>query len=428
MKKIITLIVIGLSVILPLHSYANIAEGISGSCKWVIDDKGVLTISPSEGEVGKLEKWENWRSGVSPWHKYGNKIIHVKFEKKIYAETCYAMFMDCELLESVDFGQFNIDASGNMEYMFSGCKSLKEIDMSTLNTDNVEFMNNMFANCTSIKSIDLSTFDTFKVKTMGMMFYNCTSLEFVDVSRFSTTWLDEAQYMFFNCIKLKNINLHFWNTSGIMNMTSMFENCVDLQNIDLKCLDTYSLGTMKNAFRNCHSLESLNLTAVRGDRDTDFEGLFTGCESLKNFYAFNDDPFTWTIQENMFKTIKEPEKIILYVPRASVDLYKSAPGWDIFDVRAMEDEPNETTGEGDNKSSVNPDDKSADNTNGNASESTDDNTSVNTDNQTSEAPVTGIGGIVATSKSSVVYSIGGSLISAPRNGVNIINGKKYLVK
>ena len=428
MKKIITLVFIGLSIILPLHSYANIAEGTSGSCKWVIDDEGVLTISPSQGEIGRLEKWEDWRSGVCPWYKYHGSITHVKFEKKIYTETCYAMFKDCELLETVDFGQFNIDASGNMEYMFSGCKSLKEIDMSTLNTDNVVYMNNMFANCTSIKSIDLSTFDTYKVKTMGMMFYNCISLEFVDVSRFFTTWLVEAQYMFFNCKKLKNIDLRFWDTSEIMDMTSMFDSCVNLQKVDLRCLDTYRLGYMKNAFRNCHSLESLNLTAVRGDRDTDFEGLFTGCESLKKFYAFNDDPFTWTIQEKMFNTIKEPEKIILYVPRASVELYKSAPGWKIFDVRAMEDEPKEATGEGGNKSSENPDEKSSDNTNDNTSESTDGNTSGSTDNHSSDTPVTGIGSIAATSKPSVVYSIGGSRLSAPRKGVNIINGKKYLVK
>lgn len=407
MNKITTLIVIGLSVILPFNCYANIANGTSGSCKWEIDDNGVLAIFPSEGEVGKLEKWEDCRSGVSPWHKYRSKITHVKFVKKIYTETCYAMFMDCELLETVDFGQFNIDASDNMEYMFSGCKSLKEIDMSTLNTDNVVHMNNMFANCTSIKSIDLSTFDTYKVKTMGLMFYNCTSLEFVDVSRFFTRWLEGTQYMFFNCKKLKYIDLHFWDTSGIMDMTSMFDNCVNLQKVDLKYLDTYSLGYMKNAFRNCHSLESLNLTAVRGYKDTDFEGLFTGCESLKKFYAFNEDPFTWTIQEKMFKTIKEPEKIILYVPRASVELYKSAPGWKIFDVRAMEDEPKESSDNTDNPEGKNSNDS---------------------DDKPTGNPVTGVDAITTSCQSSTVYTLSGKRLVAPRRGINIINGKKYFVK
>ena len=56
MKRIIVFIVVVFSVILPLRCFANIAEGISGSCKWVIDDNGVLTVSPSKGKKGYLEK------------------------------------------------------------------------------------------------------------------------------------------------------------------------------------------------------------------------------------------------------------------------------------------------------------------------------------------------------------------------------------
>ena len=141
MKRIIVFIVVVFSVILPLRCFANIAEGISGSCKWVIDDNGVLTVSPSKGKKGYLEKWEDWRSGNSPWYKYRSQIIHAKFEKQIYTQTCYAMFRDCQSLETVDFGQLNIDETQSMEYMFYGCKSLKEIDMSTLNTYNVVYMN-----------------------------------------------------------------------------------------------------------------------------------------------------------------------------------------------------------------------------------------------------------------------------------------------
>ena len=407
MNKITTLIVIGLSVILPFNCYANIANGTSGTCKWVIDDNGVLTISPSKGKVGKLEKWEDWRSGVSPWHKYRSKITHVKFEKKIYTETCSAMFMDCELLETVDFGQFNIDASDNMEYMFSGCKSLKEIDMSTLNTDNVVHMNNMFANCTSIKSIDLSTFDTYKVKTMGMMFYNCTSLEYVDVARWHTLNVEEMQYMFFNCKKLKKLNLHFWDMRGVVNTTSMFDNCVCLENIDMRYFATYA-GTMKNTFRNCQSLESLNLTAFMGG-ENDSDGFFKGCDNLKKFYAYNKDPFMWTINEDIFREIKEPEKIILYVPRASVELYKSAPGWKIFDVRAMEDEPKESS---DNTDKDNPEGKN----------------SNDSDDKPTGNPVTGVDAITTSCQSSTVYTLSGKRLVAPRKGINIVNGKKYFVK
>ena len=80
----------------------------------MIDDNGVLTISPSNGKVGKLE---DWGAGVAPWFTYCSKITHVKFEKEVHASTCYGMFRNCSLLETVDFGQFNIDESQNMQYM-----------------------------------------------------------------------------------------------------------------------------------------------------------------------------------------------------------------------------------------------------------------------------------------------------------------------
>ena len=68
MKRIIVFIVVVFSVILPLRCFANIAEGISGSCKWVIDDNGVLTVSPSKGKKGYLEKWEDWlRKEIRAW-------------------------------------------------------------------------------------------------------------------------------------------------------------------------------------------------------------------------------------------------------------------------------------------------------------------------------------------------------------------------
>ena len=408
MNKIITLIVIGLSVILPFNSYANIAKGTSGTCKWVIDDNGVLTISPSNGKVGKLE---DWGAGVAPWFTYCSKITHVKFEKEVHASTCYGMFRNCSLLETVDFGQFNIDESQNMQYMFSGCESLKEIDMSTLNTDNVVYMDNMFAYCTSLKSIDLSTFDTYKVKTMNRMFYNCTSLEYADVSRFWTLNLGETREMFFNCKKIKTINMHFWDFRGLVNMSSMFENCESLEYIDIQVFSFYR-GTMDKAFKNCHSLKSLNLTGLYDFMSDDFGEVFSGCESLYKFYSYNEDPSLWTIHKELFQSIEDPGKIILYVPRESVELYQNAPGWEIFDVRAMEDEPKETSDNTDNKTSENPDGKTSD----------------NPEEKPNENPVTGVENITTIGQSSAVYTLSGNRIASPRKGVNIINGKKYIVK
>ncbi len=399
MNKIITFIIVGLSLCLPFNCYANIARGFSGSCRWVIDDDGVLTISPSSGEKGTLE---DWGKGVSPWFDYRDKIIHVKFEKEVCAKTCFSMFKICYNLETIDFGDFNTDDCVNMQYMFSGCESLKSLDISNLNTLNVRYMDYMFANCKSIESLDLSTFDVWNVVTMNNMFCDCVSLEKLDVSRWNTWKVAEVQSMFANCEKLSSLDLYSWDMREVLNMDAMFFNCVNLKNIEMRYFSLYRLGIVKNVFKNCHSLESLNLTGIYPDAGGDFEGFFTGCESLKKFYALDSDPFMWTIDEELFKTIEDPGKIILYVPREAVDLYKSAPGWSIFDVRAVEDEPKEIS----------------DNTGGNGSgTSSSDNPSTGNCNFT-----------VANTERSVIHSLEGKRLSVPKRGINIVNGKKYLIK
>ena len=100
------------------------------------------------------------------------------------------------------------------------------------------------------------------------------------------------------------------------------------------------------------------------------------------------------------------------MPRESVELYQNAPGWEIFDVRAMEDEPKETSDNTDNKTSENPDGKTSD----------------NPEEKPNENPVTGVETITTIGQSSAIYILSGNRIASPRKGVNIINGKKYIVK
>ena len=49
--------------------YAEIASGTSGTCSWVIDDDGVLTISPTDGVNGVLSP------GVGPWYNSYSTVI-----------------------------------------------------------------------------------------------------------------------------------------------------------------------------------------------------------------------------------------------------------------------------------------------------------------------------------------------------------------
>ena len=56
MKRILSIIMVTLLSV--VSAFANIAEGVSGDCKWVIDNDGNLTIFSESYDVAKLGTWE----------------------------------------------------------------------------------------------------------------------------------------------------------------------------------------------------------------------------------------------------------------------------------------------------------------------------------------------------------------------------------
>ena len=61
---------VGLIVMLNKSSFAaddDIASGTSGTCSWVIDSEGVLTISPTDGVSGTLADF-SYVNSIHDWH------------------------------------------------------------------------------------------------------------------------------------------------------------------------------------------------------------------------------------------------------------------------------------------------------------------------------------------------------------------------
>lgn len=71
--------------------YADIASGTSGTCSWVIDDDGMLTISPTDGLHGTLASYTNGNGG--PWYSYRSQIKEIRIEPGVKTSTgCYRLF------------------------------------------------------------------------------------------------------------------------------------------------------------------------------------------------------------------------------------------------------------------------------------------------------------------------------------------------
>ena len=108
-------------------------------------------------------------------------------------------------------------------------------------------------NMLKVVSIDFSHFNTFQITNMLHCFSGCKSLESIDFTNFNSEYV-AISYMFEDCYLLKSLDLSNFNTQ-------IFE--------------------MYNAFKGCKSLEILNLSNFDISSVTDFDGIFSECESLK---------------------------------------------------------------------------------------------------------------------------------------------------
>ena len=186
MKRILSIIMVTLLSV--VSAFANIAEGVSGDCKWVIDNDGNLTIFSESYDVANLGTWEG---DSAPWSNYRESITTVAFTSPVNAKTCAYMFKGCTNLNAVYLDNFYTNEVTDMSFMFADCTSLEviEIDMAmsvqddmtqsrgNFLTSNVTNMASMFEGCKSLQSFYLQNLDIHSVKNFSNMFAGCSSLE-----------------------------------------------------------------------------------------------------------------------------------------------------------------------------------------------------------------------------------------------------------
>lgn len=163
-------------------SNTDIASGECGTCHWVIDGEGTLTVS-----AGVLDEWED----EPPWFRYSEQIKKVNITDTVVLKTGNRMFDQCWNLTSMDLS--GLDTSGVKVFrsMFNRCAKLLSLDLSPLDTSKAEDMLCMFATC-GARNLDFSSFDTSHVTNMEGMFINylggvldLTDLDFSSVTNFN---------------------------------------------------------------------------------------------------------------------------------------------------------------------------------------------------------------------------------------------------
>lgn len=74
-------------------------QGISGTVKWTLDDKGTLLFEPVNGKEGTFADTKKW--STREWTCYGGSIKQIKSRGKInFAENSSCMFDNCFSLKT----------------------------------------------------------------------------------------------------------------------------------------------------------------------------------------------------------------------------------------------------------------------------------------------------------------------------------------
>ena len=287
-------------------------------------------------------------------------IVLPKYE--IYCENIKNMFSNCIKLKSIDFNFFFIKNIKKMDGLFCNCKSIEKIEkINNLDTENVEDMSYMFFNCENLKLSHLfnlefqkmnfssinSMYSTFfnclnienirfpefnsekninfsntfkncenlqyiflgknKINTINTKhtFYNCKKLYFDFFDKFNTENVEDMSYMFFNCHNLKSCNIKI-NAKNCKDMSGIFANCKNMTFKDgnFPFINTKNVVDMSYMFANNRSLNNIsNLYLLDTSNCKNMEGMFCGCERLKNIYLSrydnNNCKFNTSNVENM---------------------------------------------------------------------------------------------------------------------------------
>ena len=240
----------------------------SGSCgnkgdnvKWVLDDKGVLTVSGT----GKMKDYE----GSAPWSKYTVKKVVIKDGVTHLGSS--AFFLTDDLI-SVSFPD-TLKSIGSSA--FHGVDGLTDIDIPDSVT---EIGSSAFSWCVNLKSVQLP--DGLEVLS-DSLFMGCKSLKSVKIPS-SVEYI--GPFAFENCHSLESITLPA-KLSEIK--SGVFQSCKSLKKIVIPAAVT-SIGP--DAFGCCESLAEI---IFLGDAPSFWSGAFADTPAViyypKGNATWNED-------------------------------------------------------------------------------------------------------------------------------------------
>ena len=150
-------------------------------------------------------------------------------------------------------------------------------------------LSNLFSNCKKLREIKgLENLSTNYCTNMQYMFSGCSSLTSLDLSHFNTENVTSMENMFFRCSSLTNLDLSHFNTENVTNMEGMFSGCSSLTSLDLSHFNTENVTRMGSMFSGCYRLTNLDLASFNTEKVVITSRMFQMDSELTTIYVGNE--------------------------------------------------------------------------------------------------------------------------------------------
>lgn len=276
-----------------LAAWAELASGVSGTCRWVIDDDDELLFTPLNGKEGTLDRYDDFPQ----WIEHSSKVRKVRFVGCVKAQKCTFMFLNFDNMVEADLKGLNTEDVEDVTFMFSHCSRLEALDLSDQDLSNVREALGMFQNCERLRSIRFGQKGPITKKT-------------IDVSG-----------MFEGCRRLENLDLRFCDFSGVSRMARLFRDCKSLQSLTLGKFSMKQVKGQPSSTGVSKNGQELTVNLYYGN-------LFYGCKRLTRIEVQARTP--GQVVPDAFDSFSGIDQCVLIVPKGSRKRFCKAQGWSAF--------------------------------------------------------------------------------------------------
>lgn len=230
-----------------------------GTCVWMVDAAGTLTIRPADGaETGALGTPTRGADGTVswPWTASASTITAARIEGSVTPA----------------------EGTTSLEGLFAGLDKLASVSLAGLDTTQVTSLASMFRGCASLTSVDLTALDTSAADDLSSLFEGCAALTSVKLPASFGRAATDIHDLFSGCTMLSGLALPENFGAAARDMAGLFRGCQNLGALTLPTGFGLQVEDVSGMFEDCVLTGGLTLPQGFGGLVTNLSSFLAGAQ------------------------------------------------------------------------------------------------------------------------------------------------------